>query len=155
MLLDQIGCMYQPYVLGLQTHQPFLVRNSDSELHNVHLTPRNNPERNIAQFKGVMSNFAFQKPEIFLRVKCDVHPWMFAYLGVFEHPFFAVTDTNGLFHLPHGLTAGKYTLTASHFKAGSLSQEIDFRPGEQKALEFQFPVPGGAQAQSPGPLPAR
>ena len=146
--LDQIGCMYQPYVLGLQTRQPLLVRNSDAELHNVHFTPRNNPERNFVEIKGQVSTSMIENPELLLRIKCDIHPWMFAYLGVFDHPFFSVTGTNGVFHLPNGLPAGHYTVTAAHLKAGSLSREIDFRPGQQMAVEFQFPVPGNTQARN-------
>ncbi|MGH8248433.1 MAG: hypothetical protein ACREUU_18595, partial [Gammaproteobacteria bacterium] len=107
-LLDQVGCIFEPYVFGLQTGQSLQVRNSDSEFHNVHFTPRLNPESNIAQpGKGQVNSFVFRKPEIFLRIKCDVHPWMFSYGCVVEHPFFSVTDTNGAFRLPAGLPAGR------------------------------------------------
>src|SRR5262249_17131393 len=148
-LLDQVGCMFEPYVFGLQTGQTLRVRNSDPELHNLHFTPRFNPERNIAQGrKGQLDSFTFAKPELFLRIKCDVHPWMFAYGCVVEHPFFSITDTNGAFRLPPGLPGGRYTLTAAHLKAGTLAQEFEFRPGEPRAFAFQFMVPEATQAQS-------
>jgi len=150
-MLDQIGCMYEPYVLGLQTRQPLHTRNSDSEMHNVHFTPRNNPERNFVELKGQVNKSKIENPELFLRIKCDVHPWMFAYLGVFDHPYFAVSDTNGLFRFPNGLPAGHYTVTAAHLKAGTQSQEFDFQPGKQTALVFQFLVPGNVQARNKGP----
>src|SRR6185436_1984755 len=113
-----------------------------------------NPERNFVQLKGQLNKFKVENPELFLRIKCDVHPWMFAYLGVCDNPYFAVTDTNGLFHLPNGLPAGHYTVTAAHLKAGTQSQEFDFQPGKQKALVFQFLVPGNVQARNNGPATA-
>jgi hypothetical protein len=147
--LDQIRCMFEPYVFGVQTNQKFFVQNSDPELHNLHFTPRLNRERNIAQPAGKrLLEFNFPKPEPFIRIKCDVHPWMFAYVSVVEHPFFAVTDTNGLFRLPTGFPAGRYVVTAMHLKAGTLSQEVILAPGEQKAIEFQFAVPGTFTPQS-------
>lgn len=146
-LLDQVGCLFEPYVFGLQTGQKLQVRNSDPELHNVHTTPRFNPESSFAQpGRSPVTTLAFKKPEIFLRFKCDIHPWMFSYASVVEHPFFSVTDTNGVFHLPPGLPAGRYTLSASHLKAGTLSQEFEYRPGEPKTFAFQFVVPETTQA---------
>ncbi|HEU0009849.1 MAG TPA: carboxypeptidase regulatory-like domain-containing protein [Verrucomicrobiae bacterium] len=148
-LLDQVGCMFEPYVFGLQTSQTLQIRNSDPELHNVHITPRLNPEQNIAQpRRGSVNSFVFKKPEIFLRIKCDVHPWMFSYGCVVDHSFYSVTDTNGGFRLPAGLPAGRYTLTATHLKAGALAQEFEYRPGEPRAFAFQFVVPDATQAQS-------
>ena len=144
-LLDQVGCTYEPYVLGVQTGQRLEIRNSDPEMHNVHFTPKRNPEINFSQHKGGVNYKVFDKPELFMRVKCDVHPWMFAYVSVSSHPFYAVTDTNGVFRLPRGLPAGRYTLTAAHLRAGMLWQEIDFRPGGQKAVRFQFIVPATSQ----------
>jgi len=148
-LLDQVGCIFEPYVFGLQTGQKLQVRNSDSEFHNIHFTPLLNPEQNLGQpGKGQVNTFVFKKPEIFLRIKCDVHPWMFSYVSVVDHPFFAVSDTNGVFRLPSGLSAGRYTLTAAHLKAGTLAQEFEYRPGEPRAFAFQFMVPDATQAQS-------
>jgi hypothetical protein len=148
-LLDQVGCMFEPYVFGLQTGQVLTVRNSDPEFHNVHFTPRTNPEVNFGQPKQSPARpLIFKKPEAFVRIKCDVHPWMFAYGCVVEHPFFALTDTNGAFRLPPGLPAGRYTLSATHLKAGTLAQEFEYRPGEPRAFAFQFVVPETTQAQS-------
>jgi len=114
----------------------------------VHATPKANSEFNFVQLKGQENMKAFDKPEVLARIKCDVHPWMFAYVSVFDHPYFAVTDTNGEFRLPPALPSGKYVVTATHLKAGAVSQEITVRRGEQRALEFLFAVPGPATPQS-------
>ena len=114
-MIDQVGCMYEPYVLGVVTGQKFKIKSSDSEMHNVHATPKNNPEFNFVQLKGQENEKSFDKPEILARIKCDVHPWMFSYVGVVEHPFFAVTDKDGHFKIS-GLPDGKYTIEAYHLK---------------------------------------
>ena len=95
-LLDQVGCMYEPYVIGVVAGQKFKVKNSDPTLHNVHATPKINKEFNFGQpLKGQVNEKVFDQPEVLVRVKCDVHPWMFAYIGVAENPYFAVTDKDG------------------------------------------------------------
>jgi len=120
LLLDQVGCEYTPYVAAAQTGQTISVRNSDPVLHNVHPTPKPgtaNKESNKAQLpKGADLAFVFPAEEMFLRFKCDVHPWMFSYVSVFDHPYFAVTDEGGKFKIS-GVPAGKYTLAVSHRKA--------------------------------------
>ncbi len=144
-LLDQVLCEFAPYVMAVQTGQKFKIRNSDPGLHNIHATPRSgsgNKEFNFGQpLKGMISERSFDFPEVFVRLKCDVHPWMFAHVGVVDHPFFSVTDTNGVFRLPPGLPAGRYTLAATHLKAGEVVQEIDITAGDNKALSLTLQVP--------------
>jgi len=136
-LLDQKGCVYTPRVLGVMVNQKFRIRNSDALLHNVHALPKSNKEFNFAQVvQGQVNEKSFGVPEVLLRIKCDVHPWMNAHVGVFEHRFFAVTDSNGQFRLPAGVPAGKFTLEAAHPKGGIVSQEITVAPGEQKQIEL-------------------
>jgi len=115
-LLDQVGCMYEPYVMGVVAGQKFKVKNSDSTLHNVHATPKINKEFNFGQpLKDQVNEKVFDLAEVLVRVKCDVHPWMFAYIGVVDHPYFAVTDKDGNFSIS-GVPDGKYTVVAYHLK---------------------------------------
>ena len=141
-LLDQIGCEYIPYVLGLQTNQKLLVRNSDPVLHNVHPTPAvaGNLEKNLAQMpKGKDLEFTFPNEEIFVRFKCDVHPWMFAYVGVLNHPFYSVSDKDGTFTIKN-LPPGKYTIEAYHRKAGKQTAEVTVEGTDAKEANFTFDV---------------
>ncbi len=146
-LLDQVGCQYMPYVMGVQTGQKIKIRNSDALMHNIHATPNpssGNKEFNFAQVtKGQVNERAFEKAEVLVRMKCDVHPWMFAYVGVVDHPYFAVTGADGTFKLP-SLPAGKYTIEAFHLKAGKATQEItvdaDGKVTADFALEYKAPV---------------
>ena len=139
-MLDQVNCMYEPYVFGVVAGQKFKVRNSDPLLHNVHPMPKNNKEVNFAQpVKGQVNEVLFDKPEVLVRIKCDVHPWMFSYAGVTEHPYFAVTDKDGNFKIPN-VPNGKYTIEAMHQKSGAKSQEIEVS-GDKKDLSFELEVP--------------
>jgi hypothetical protein len=140
-VLDQVGCEYTPYMQGIVSGQKLKIMNSDPFMHNVNCQPLNNKGFNIAQVtKGQFNEKVFDKQEVFIRFKCDVHPWMFAYVGVVDHPFFSVTDKDGNFKIS-GLPAGKYTIEAYHLKAGKSTQEITVAEGDQKAVNFTLSVP--------------
>lgn len=121
LVIDQRGCEYIPYVAACQTGQKIIVKNSDPFLHNVHPTPVNtaggNKESNMAQMAGGADlTFVFPAAENFLRFKCDVHPWMFSYVNVVDHPYFDVTGKDGKFTIKN-VPPGKYTLVAMHRRA--------------------------------------
>ena len=138
--LDQVGCEYMPYMMGVQAGQTFDVKNSDPVLHNVHTLPKNNKEKNVGQpVKGMVTPFVFEKPEVLVKFKCDVHPWMFAYVGVAEHPYFAVTDQDGSFTIK-GLPAGEYTIEAYHLKAGTATQKVTVGADDKKTADFTLAV---------------
>src|SRR6185295_8991177 len=91
-----VNCQIQPYVSAVMIRQPVLFRSADQVPHNVQLTTTNNPEVNLMLMARSASRLVkLPAPENFLRIKCDVHPWEFAYLSVVDHPYFALTDTNG------------------------------------------------------------
>jgi len=136
--LDQKGCEYLPPIQAVQTGQKIMVKNSDPVLHNVHTLPAvaGNDEKNQAQApNGPELPFVFSKPENFLKFKCDVHPWMFAWISVFDHPYFAVSGKDGTFKIAN-VPPGKYTLQAAHRKAGTATQQIEVKAGETAKLDF-------------------
>jgi len=119
--LDQVGCMYDPYVIGVMTNQKFKMKNSDPLLHNVHATPKINAEFNLGQpMQNQVNEKSFDKPEVLVRMKCEVHGWMFSYVGVADSPYFAVTDKDGNFKISN-VPAGDYTIVAFHQKAHTAS----------------------------------
>ena len=142
-VIDQKGCLYSPTILAVQTHQKILVKNSDPVLHNVHVVPNpdsGNKEDNKAQMQGSPDlTFSFDKPENFLKIKCDVHQWMFAWVTVVDHPYFAVTDKEGHFKIAN-VPPGKYTVEALHRKAGSAKKEIEVG-ADNATLDFTLSVP--------------
>jgi plastocyanin len=118
-VLDQVGCEYIPYIAGVRAGQKIVVKNSDPVFHNVHPTPRvkGNPEANKAQLpKGKDLEFVFNNAEQFLRFKCDVHAWMFSYVNVVDHPYFAVTGEDGSFTIKN-VPPGEYEIEAIHRKS--------------------------------------
>ena len=118
-VLDQKGCEYIPYIAGAQANQKIHVKTSDPVPHNVHPMPAAgsaNKESNKMQMPGAKPfEYVFPSPEIFLKFKCDVHPWMFSYVSVLEHPYYAVTAKDGTFTIKN-VPAGKYTVEAVHRK---------------------------------------
>jgi hypothetical protein len=136
--IDQKGCEYTPQILAVQTDQKILVKNSDPVLHNIHDLPTvaGNKEQNVAQMPGSTDlTFTFPKPEMFLKFKCDVHPWMFAWVSVFDHPYFAVSGKDGSFKIAN-VPAGKYTIQAAHRKAGIVTQEIEVKDGAANKVDL-------------------
>jgi hypothetical protein len=143
-MLDQVGCMYEPYVMGVVTAQKFKVKNSDATLHNVHATPKINKEFNFGQpLKDQVNEKSFDQAEVLVRVKCDVHPWMFAYIGVVDHPYFAVTDKDGNFKIS-GVPDGKYNVVAYHLKAhganAGVAQSVDVKGTAKQDFTVEVPA---------------
>jgi len=139
--LIQKGCLYQPHVFGVQVNQALDIFNSDPTLHNVHAVAVTNDGFNVGQNENDKSEQVFSQPEMPIKFKCDVHGWMVCYGGVFTHPFFSVTDKDGVFALK-GLPAGTYQVTAWQEKYGfSAPQEVSLKDGELKQLNFSFIAP--------------
>jgi len=137
-VMDQKNCLYSPQILAVQTDQKIVVKNSDPVLHNVHDLPTvpGNQEENKAQMpNGPDMTISFPKAEEFIKFKCDVHPWMFAWVSVFDHPYFAVSAKDGTFKIAN-VPPGKYTLKATHRKAGSATQEVEVKDGETAKVDF-------------------
>ncbi len=112
--IDQSGCWFKPRVLGLQTGQTLDIVNSDPVTHNIHPMAVTNREWNHSQGPGdPPMHRKFTKPEIMIPVKCNIHDWMHAYIGVVDHPYFATTGDDGSFRLPN-LPPGTYTVSAWH-----------------------------------------
>lgn len=140
-VLNQKGCQYQPHVLGLQVGQTLLINNSDPTFHTIHGMPTQNEEFNDAQPSGAAAlKHTFAKPEVMMKFKCEVHPWMTAHIGVLPHPFFSVTGDDGTFAIKN-LPAGTYVIEAWHEKYGTQTATITVADGETKSTEFTFSPP--------------
>ena len=139
--LDQKGCVYVPHVMGIMVGQPYRILNSDGILHNVHTLPKVNKSFNRAMPANLKEvSTTFDKPEAIFHTKCDVHPWMSAYVGVFTHPFFSVTATDGKFTIS-GLDPGTYELTAWHERLGTQTATVTVGANDKKAQNFKFTSP--------------
>jgi plastocyanin len=139
--LDQNGCRYSPHVLGLMVGQDLKILNSDGLLHNIHGLPKVNQAFNQAMPAAVKELVkTFDKEEKMFKVKCDVHPWMGAYISVVSHPFFDVTSKDGKFEIK-GLAAGSYTIEAWHEKLGTKTAKVTISGDEVQTADFTFAPP--------------
>lgn len=137
-VLTQKGCEYEPHVLGVMVGQPFEVVNLDPTTHNVHVLPKENPQWNVSQLPGSSSVVRkFQHAEIMIPVRCNIHPWMLAYLGVVDNPFYAVTGADGVFTLKD-LPPGRYTLAVWTATFGTQERQVTVRAGETTTADFTF-----------------
>ena len=137
-VLDQKGCQYRPHVFGVQVGQPIEILNSDATLHNIHALPMANQGFNVGQaLQGLRHTHTFSTKEVMVPFKCDVHRWMNAYVGVLDHPFHAVTKTDGSFTLS-GLPPGTYTVEAWHESLGTMTQSVTVGAKETKEVAFSF-----------------
>jgi len=79
----------------------------------------------------------FLKPEIMIPVKCNIHSWMHAYIGVLDHPYFAVSSPDGTFSIPN-LPPGTYTVALWHEKLGTQEQQITVPAHGHASLDFEL-----------------
>jgi plastocyanin len=137
-VLGQHGCRYVPHVVGIQVGQTLDIVNDDDTLHNIHAVPVKNGEFNKPQeFKGFRNTHVFNTTEVMVPFKCDVHKWMNAYVGVLDHPFFAVSGKDGSFTI-EGLPPGTYTIEAVHEKYGRQTQTITLAAKGSQDISFTF-----------------
>jgi plastocyanin len=151
-VLDQKGCQYVPHVMAMMVGQKMAVKNDDPFLHNVHSLAQTNPAFNFGQpNKDPGKAVDPPKASETIKIKCDVHPWMSAWIIVLDHPFFAVSKPDGSFEIK-GLPDGDYTLQAWHEKLGTQESKVSVKGGKAEA-NFTF-KPEGAQA-NPNPSDAK
>jgi plastocyanin len=136
--IDQKGCWFHPHVVGIQVGQALKVTNSDPVTHNIHPLAQINREWNHSQGAGdAPLARKFIKPEVMIRVKCNIHSWMRAYIGVLDHPYFAVTGADGSFEIPN-LPPGDYVIEAWQEALGSQDQKITITPAGTVEADFRF-----------------
>lgn len=137
LVLDQRNCQYIPHVLALRTGQTLHVTTSDPVIHNVHGMCTTNDSFNFALIRpGQSKDLSFDQPEAF-PIRCDVHPWMKAYVHVFAHPYFAVTGPDGAFEIRNA-PAGTYTLVAWQENYGALKRSVKLSEHQTTPAEFIY-----------------
>jgi plastocyanin len=142
-IIDQKGCVYSPHVLGVQAGQPLKILNSDATMHNIHGLPKINKEFNFGMPKSLkQKTVTFNKAEDVFVIKCDVHPWMKSYTQVFDHPYFAVSGSDGSFSISN-VPDGTYEAIAWQEKFGNkriMTQSVTVKSGDAE-LNFSFERP--------------
>ncbi len=141
--IDQSGCHYAPHAFTIMVGQPLKIKNSDETLHNIHAFAETNPQFNVGQpVKGMVNETKFDKAEMPLPFKCDVHKWMSSFAGVFTHPYHTVSKAGGAYEIK--LAPGTYEITAWHEKFPPQKQTIEVKDGGKADLNFTFKAAGPA-----------
>ena len=136
--IDQKACIYVPRVVGARVGQTLQVRNSDALLHNVHGLSAGSNVFNVGQpAAGVVTEFRLKQEEIMLRVSCDIHRWMTAFVGVVSHPYFATSGVGGTYAIAN-VPAGTYTIQAWHEQYGRLTQKVRVTAGSTSSVDFVY-----------------
>jgi len=136
-LLDQDGCVYLPHVLGVMVGQDITIKNSDGLLHNINASPSINRGFNSSQPVSMETTRSFRSAEVMVPVRCDVHRWMNAYIGVLDHPFHSVSNSSGAFSLST-LPPGDYVIEAWHERYGTQTQNVTVTTGQTAEVSFTF-----------------
>ena len=136
--LDQHACLYQPRIVGVRVGQPVTFINSDPLFHNVRAVAGNESLFSLTMpAKDQRISQTFKRPEVMIQARCDVHPWMRAYIGVVPHPWFAVTGKDGSFRIT-GVPPGKYVVEAWHEVFGKRTATVEVSPGGTAQVAFSF-----------------
>ncbi len=138
-VIDQKNCTYIPHVSGVMVGQTVQVTSSDDTAHNVNLVARRNRGFSVAVAMGDIKDVTFKTREDLGAVyfKCDIHSWMKSWVGVFKHPFHAVTGDDGSFDLGK-LPPGEYTIGAWHETLGDQELQVTLQEGGAGAVDFTF-----------------
>jgi plastocyanin len=135
--LRQKGCVFIPHVTLVPAGAPLKIYNDDGVLHNLHTFSTLNPAFNKAQPKYMkVMEATFERPET-IKVACDAHPWMAAWLVVTEHRFVAVTDAEGAFRID-SVPAGSYAARVWHETLGERAVTVEVRAGQPSDLSLEF-----------------
>ncbi|MBI3183436.1 MAG: carboxypeptidase regulatory-like domain-containing protein [Myxococcales bacterium] len=135
-VINQKDCMYDPRVQGAVEGQKVQIKNSDGTLHNVHAYAGQKTLFNQAQPPKAKDIEKDLKGDV-IRLKCDVHPWMTAYVLLSKHQFFATTGADGKFEIKD-VPAGTYTVEAWHEKLGSQTAEVKVEDGKAADPKLAF-----------------
>ena len=144
-VIIQDQCMYGPRVVGVVEGQPLEVRNGDPTFHNVRGNRDGKVVWNLAQpaTAAAITRTDLGKPGDIVDLHCDVHPWMAGWVAVHDHPFFAVTGTDGAFAIA-SVPAGTYTIEAWHPVLGLTSRKIKVKRGKAPVVNFTLAMPKAA-----------
>jgi plastocyanin len=137
-VIDQRGCVYTPRVVGVRIGQTLQIKNSDALLHNVHGLSGKDNSFNVGQpTAGLVYQWKAKNEEVMLHLKCDIHNWMNAYIGVVTNPYFAVSDATGTFQIDK-VPPGTYTLQAWHERFGPTTKMVTVRAGAVTTIDFTY-----------------
>jgi plastocyanin len=126
-VMDQEGCIFLPHVVVLGVGQTMRFLNSDPIIHNIHTWPRENSPMSVSQLaKGLGRPIKrkFDTPDE-IKVTCDVHKWMGAWIIVRDNSYYALTGGDGVFEIPD-IPPGTYKMVIWHESLDRVEKQVEF-----------------------------
>ncbi len=137
--IDQNGCMFVPHVVVIPAGGTVDFLNSDRLLHNIHATPKLNVSFNRTQPKSRTIPVTFARPEI-VKINCDLHSWMAAWVVVAAHPWYAITGADGQFAFDN-LPPGQYRLSVWHERLGTVPATVTVADAQPARVTVEMRAP--------------
>ena len=134
--LDQPCCTFEPHVLAIRDDQTLRVKNSAPFAHNINLKGGNNYGLNKVIQPGAVLNENIPAAAGLVNVECNMHPWMKAYIRVFDHPYFALTGADGTFEIKNA-PGGDYRILVWHEGMGWVAFDNPEKRKEGKLIKIK------------------
>lgn len=142
--LDNVRCRFVPHVQAASVGQFLVLKNTDPILHTAHAYFHDGqPDFNVGLYPGRVSRKPLVTPGV-VKILCEVHPWMTAFIAITEHPYHAVTDLYGEY-LIDDIPPGTYRLKVWHETLGTQEKEVRVAEGKTLQVDFTFSAPKGAK----------
>jgi hypothetical protein len=142
--LDNRQCRFVPHIQAASIGQFLLIKNSDPILHTAHAYfPNGQPHFNVGLYPGKVSRKPLVSPGV-VKIVCEVHPWMSAYIVVTEHPYHAVTDIYGEYEI-RDVPPGAYRLKVWHESLGTQEKQVEVKGGAISKVDFVLSSPLGVK----------
>ena len=136
--IDQHGCIYVPRVVGVRVGQVLQIKNSDNWMHNLHSASIKNTSFNVGQPRaGLVQSYKPTQEEIMIKLGCDMHSWMTAYVGVVNHPYFTVSGEGGTYQIDK-VPAGTHTIQIWHERFGMMTKTVTVKAGAVTTADFSY-----------------
>jgi plastocyanin len=135
--LDQRQCDFTPHVVAIPAGATLEIVNGDKLFHNVHAR---DGDRTVFNYAMPVPNHVIPRPlnqAGLLRITCDVHPWMRAWVDVLPTSAFAVTDESGSYAIP-GVPPGKHRVKLWHERLGEKEQQVEVKAGGTATLDLEL-----------------
>ncbi|MBI4520720.1 MAG: hypothetical protein HY701_07765 [Gemmatimonadetes bacterium] len=139
LVLDNRGCRFDPHVAAAMLGDTIVARNSDATLHTTHFYGALRGNLSMPQ-QGMQVLRVAQRTGM-ISILCDVHGWMKAYIAVYDHPFYEVTDRDGTFRI-ESVPTGDYIMEAWHEVLGTQQVRVRVESGRTTRVELEYAHPG-------------
>jgi len=141
--LNQKKCEFMPYLSAMSNGGVLEAVNSDNTLHNIHTYELIKKARrtvlNVSQPEAgsvVEKKIKLRKGDV-MKVECDAHDFMHAFIFVAKNPYFALVNEKGEFEIKD-VPPGKYTIKAWHGTLGTKKGKVTIKGGKVTSMNFSF-----------------